>query len=439
MRTFLFLSILALCTFSYTGVLQAQQSQMLSVTPPLFQLTANPGDIWQSSVKVVNGNAYPMTVFAEVVNFEATGEVGQGKFVPVLQDIEGVSSGATLAEWIEIAEGPHVIPPERTQDISFFVDVPEDASPGGHYAAIMITADAPKATSEGPSVNTSQSVTSLFFVRIEGDVHEEGGIREFRVTEKLHEKPEAEFVLRFENKGNVHLLPRGEIRITNMWGTERGVIPVNYQTQFGNVLPKSIREFKFAWESEFSFTDIGRYKAIATLGYGEDGVKSVTATAYFWVIPVKATLVTLLVLVVFISMIVWMVKAYVRKMLALAGVEPEQSGASDMLSHTKTKASVPHVRPQYRHVSAPIKSGVLDLRTQLSAVDETKSTLTAIWSFVCMYKKFFISVCILAVIFVTTVLYIGKATEEHTRYNVTIEEDGVTTVIEGESLDSVGE
>ena len=46
--------------FLYPSVGVAQQAQILSVTPQLFQLSINPGEIWQSSVKVVNGNPYEM-------------------------------------------------------------------------------------------------------------------------------------------------------------------------------------------------------------------------------------------------------------------------------------------------------------------------------------------------------------------------------------------
>ncbi len=398
----------------------AQQSQILSVTPPLFQLSALPGDIWQSSIKVVNGNSYPLTVFAEVVNFSPTGETGQGKFIPILSDAETSEEKATLAEWIEIAKGPYVIPPEQTKDVTFFVEIPENAAPGGHYSAILISTQPPETQDDPMAVQAMQSVTSLFFVRVEGDVHEEGVIREFSISDALLERPEAEFSLRFENKGNVHLQPKGDILITNMWGTVRGSVPVNYQTHFGNVLPESIRNFNFSWKSDFSIADVGRYKAIVTLAYGEDGVKNVSAATYFWVIPIKATLMVLTVLGIFISLIVWMVRAYVRRMLTLAGVSTtsESIPSEKSLRHVSKKESLP---TSYRSVSAPLKHGVLDLRARLKAVDESVDTIIILWNFVCLYKKFFISLVLIICIFVTSVLYIGKATEKHDRYEVIIE------------------
>jgi len=433
MKTRLLLLVQIFVFLGLGNFVNAQESQILSVTPPLFQLSVNPGDIWQSNIKVVNGNSYPLTVFTEVANFSPIGEFGQGKFIPVLPKNDPRRENTTLAEWIEISEGPHVIPPEQTKDVSFFVDIPDNASPGGHYAAILVST-APPESNDPLSVTTSQAVTSLFFARIQGEVDENGSIREYRVLDSLLETPSAEFVLRFENKGNVHLLPRGEIRIFNMWGTERGVIPINNQTQFGNVLPNSIREFKFAWDSEFSITDIGRYKAELTLVYGEDGVKNASADAYFYVLPIKGTLITLAVLLLFILLVVWMVKAYIRKMLTLAGVdvEYEKTVKKEIKAKDTTRAVKNNIK--YKNISAPIKNGVLDLRTQLSAVDEGVDFIKTIVHFVGQYKMFFISVTVLIVMFIAGVMYISMATEEHTRYNVTIEEGGEIKTISGDEI-----
>lgn len=408
--------VVTVALFCLTGnFVHAQEKQMLSVTPPLFQISSLPGDVWQSSIKVVNGNSYPLTVYAEILNFKPVGEAGQGKFVPAPSSGEN----ATLAEWIELSSGPYTIPPEQTKDITFIADIPKDAAPGGHYAAIIISTKEPEATGE-LSVRASQGVTSLFFMRVEGDVNEQGSIREFRVVDSLLDTPEAEFSLRFENKGNVHLQPRGDIVITNMWGTERGTIPVNYQTHYGNVLPESIRDFSFTWKSDFKITDIGRYKAIATLAYGEDGVKNVSAIAYFWIIPVKWTLITLAVFATFVWLIVLMVRAYVRRMLMLAGVNPE---------YGKTNIS-PQQHETYKTITAPIKDGVLDLRRQLHTAEESLGVLTTIMHFVMSYKKFFMSVVALIVIFVAITLYIQSATRDNQSYEVEIHESETAPAIQ---------
>jgi hypothetical protein len=398
----------------------AQDAQIMSVTPPLFQLSIVPGNLWQSSVKVVNGNPYPLTVYAEVVNFEASGEAGQGKFLPLLGEEKDAS---TLGAWINIAPGPHVIQGEQSKEIPIFVEAPADAAPGGHYAAVLITTQPPENSPDRLAVRTSQAVTSLFFARVEGEVNEQGSIREFTTTHSFAQKPEAEFSLRFENKGNVHLQPKGNIIITNMWGTERGMIPINSQSHFGNVLPQSIRNFKFTWSSDYKVTDIGRYKAIVTLAFGESGVKSASATTYFWVIPIKTTLITLLIIGLCIAGIVWMIRAYVRRMLALAGVDMQQQKKSSIEARTETPSSALSTKKvSYRKVSAPIRDGVLDLRRRLDTAHESYDVLKTMGSFIVQYKIFFLSVGALIVMFIGLVIYIDRATIEDVDYTVIINE-----------------
>jgi hypothetical protein len=407
----------------------ASESQSISVTPPLFQFSVERGDIWQSTVRVVNNNSYPLTVFPEVVNFAPEGEDGKGRFVPVIHSEDRVS----LAEWIEIGSGPYVIPPEQSGEIPFFVEVPEDASPGGHFATILISTEEPKSES-GMAILTAQTVASLFFVRVEGDIVESAGIREFSILPRSVELPEAEFSLRFENKGNVHLQPRGDILIYNMWGTERGRIPVNHKTHFGNVLPETIRDFHFTWKGEQSFADIGRYKAIATLAYGEEGIQSVTAATYFWVIPVRGALTTLVVLIVIIGGITLMIRRYVRHMLILAGVDPE----TDRLRMHKPSPNSVQVTKQARIelVAKPLRVGAKELSRELREVHEIVAVFTTLMQFIVRYKVFFISLVAIVVAFVGFVMYINHVTETGRSYEVTIDEGDVQETLTDEEVEA---
>jgi hypothetical protein len=419
--------------FSLPSLAHAQSEQVLSVTPPLFQLSVAPGDVWQSSIKVVNSNPYDLTVYAEVVNFASQGESGQGKFIPILEDDEKAS---TLAEWIQISKDPYIITREQTADIPFFVDIPKDASPGGHFAAILISTQPPQKGDEKLSVLTTQTVSSLFFVRIEGDIHEEGNIREFRAIDSFVDTPEVEFTLRFQNKGNVQLQPRGDIVITNMWGTERGIIPINEKSHFGNVLPESIRDFRFSWKGEYSITDIGLYKAIATLGYGEKDIKNVSQVTYFWVIPLKATLITVSIIVLFISLVTWMIKLYVRKMLYLAGVniEDELDQKTWVTTHELTKKSELKV-VTYKNVTAPITEGVSDLKDRLHEVHMFFDVIKTIGMFILQYKVFFVSLVLLISGFVGAVLYVNKASEKNREYEVTVDVGDSTQVFTKDQIE----
>lgn len=405
------------------------QALELSVTPTLFEMSAIPEQSWKSQIKVINSNKHPLTVYAEVRNFAPRGELGEGKFIPVY---ESFTEGSTLAEWVTITHEAIVIPPETSQTIPFTVQVPKDASPGGHFAAIMIGTRPPE-KKERLQLSTSQVVTSLFFVRVAGDVVEEGFIRDFTTEKRFVDSPKATFSLRFENKGNVHIQPQGSIEITNMWGKERGVIPINHQTHFGNVLPNSIRKFEFTWKGESTITDIGRYKAVVTLGYGVDERKFQTSTTYFYVVPVKPLLMVLGSALFIIFFISWCIRTYVRRMLALSGVDVH---AYEGTSETrKTFVREGDVLIQKRaSVKAPLMSGMFDLRGRLARTTAFGDTVRALFGFVVQYKLFFGSLLVLVLIGAVLFNFAREVGKENKDYEVVIENPDQDVTLTSEEI-----
>ena len=254
----------------------------MTLTPPIFQLSLAPGAKWSSNLRFVNNNPYGLVAHALVQNFRASGESGVALYAP-----SGTSSANTheLASWVTVLEPSKFVASGKTAEIPFEIRVPVDAEPGGHYAAILVgTVPPPGEHVVGMSV--SAQISSLILVRITGDVIESGVIRDFFAEHIFAQSQETDFTLRFENMGNVHVVPEGNIVISNMFGRERGRIVINEKNTFGNVLPQTTRKFTFAWKGERNFFDIGRYSAVATLTYGEDGRKNVYRTAHFWVIPI---------------------------------------------------------------------------------------------------------------------------------------------------------
>ncbi len=331
---------------------RAQNTLTLTITPPFFQINLSPGEFFSSSLKVVNTNPADLPITATVSNFEATDEAGHGRFVPIPVTGDTVDS---LASWIKFPSGTDfVIPKGESQEISFTLQVPKDASPGGHYAAILVGTKAPN-TPQGSALSVASYISSLFFVRVAGDVQESGDIREFSADRTFYASPSVHLSLRFENKGNVHLHPEGDIAIYDMWGKERGRIPVNNDSAFGNVLPKSIRKFDFSWQGEKGLASIGRYTAVATLAYGDTNRQNVSETISFWVIPVWETAGVLGGSALLVFIIILIVRWYVRRSLfAITGqlpgnVNPQKSVKAPYYSREAPRQSV---------------GGVLDLRNR---------------------------------------------------------------------------
>lgn len=347
----------------HAGLAAAQQdgALALTVTPPLYQLSLSPGETWASTITVVNANPYDLTVHARAVNFDARGERGTGKFIPVV----GTSSPQPPASWITITDEPIVIEREQTESIPFTVSVPDDAPPGGHYGAIIV-GNRPEARGEGATLLISSSVASLLFLNIAGDIREDALIREFSTPQSVYQRPEVPLTLRFQNRGNVHVQPQGSITIYNMWGKERGRIDINQGSQFGNVLPGTIRNFTFTWKGEENAYEIGRYKAVVTLAYGSEARRNVGRVTYFWVVPIMPALYTLAGVLVFGSLLIWAVRAYIRRALALEAERLREQGwgatPAPPTPTARNQSEERHHHVDFDTFLRPLKHGVVDLR-----------------------------------------------------------------------------
>lgn len=340
---------------------RAQGDFSMTVTPPLFQLSVAPGNIWKSSITVVNTNAYDITVYARPVDFAPTGEEGRGEFLKPMSDLNGSTSPDALSGWIAVSREGFVVPRDQTLTIPFTVAVPENAPPGGHYAAIMVTNQA--GDPEKGTINVASAIASLVFLSVAGDVEEVGVIRDFYPDKVFNTTPEASFTLRFENKGNVHLKPVGNIVITNMWGRPRGTIEIGGKNEFGNVLPGSVRKFNFTWRGDDTELDIGRYKAITTLSFGSEGRQNISRTISFWVVPVVPLLKIMGGLGIMLFFAIWGAKRYIRHAVELAS---RQSGVPmvPLAPESKQPPSmpVPATKVTLSTLVAPLRPRAIDLR-----------------------------------------------------------------------------
>jgi hypothetical protein len=413
----------------WTGTAFAQSLSMsVSVTPPLLQLTIGPGESWSSALKVVNSNPYDATYYASVVDFAAKGENGEGTFMPIIARGTTTPNSYSLASWLTLPQEPVTVPAGRSADIPFTVNVPADAEPGGHYAAVLIGTDPGGIRLAGPTMRIASYVSSLIFVKIRGETTEQGRIREFRTDATLYDVPSAEFVLRFENTGNTHLKPQGDITIFNMWGKERGELAVNADNgNFGNVLPHSTRKFAFSWTGDTDLLDVGRYSAVVTLAYGDEGKKNISAVTYFWVVPTVPVATTLIAIVGVLGLLWWLIRRYIRRALE---IERGRLAVPESAAQSAAHASI-------GVLLEPIREGVVDLRraTISEGAESARPTGTAaqplsFLGFVRKYRLFFLFILVLSIAGWGTFFYLHKVMISSRNFQITdvkIEEEATSS------------
>jgi hypothetical protein len=257
--------------FGYQVRAQDTNQQItLSVSPTVFELSANPGEVIDNTFRIVNGTEQDLLLSATPKNFLANDELGG---VNLTED----ETSFTLSSWIEVEPAQIGLVGRGSQDFKFTISIPADAEPGSHLGAIIVQTNPQDVGGTGASV--AQEAGPLILVKVAGDISEEASIVDFTTTKSFYENPPITFQTRVQNNGNVHFKPSGTISIKNMFGNE--VTNINLTEQ--NILPTTIRMLENEWSPGFS---VGRYTAELTLIYGPNDT-IVTAQTSFTIFPYK--------------------------------------------------------------------------------------------------------------------------------------------------------
>jgi hypothetical protein len=153
----------------------------------------------------------------------------------------------------------------------------------------------------------------LIFVDIAGDIIERGYIRQFNSIKNIYTSDKVEFEMSFENSGNTHLKPVGEIKIYDMFKHEKGAIEINKKPDFGNVLPGDTREWRFQWDGDDDFFLLNKYKALLSVSYGKETRQSDFGEINFWVVDVKLLSIILGSIFGFLLLLFMFMKFYVSR------------------------------------------------------------------------------------------------------------------------------
>ncbi len=267
--------------FSANTIAQQLPGQAFEISPPVVELKADPGESVNFNLKFRNITTTALKITSEVNDFVARGEDGQPRLL--LDSSE--QSSFTLAAYVRSIPN-FKLEPQEQKVVKIFIDVPKDASPGGHYGVVRFTGT-PVTLGNASAVALNASLGSLVLLNVSGDVKESLSFIEFStsqngVNKHLFEQGPLTFSERFQNTGNVHVKPVGAVRVTNLFGQEVAKLDMN--DNGGNILPDSIRRFEQTFSKRFMF---GKYKAEASAYYGQNN-QLLTQTLTFWVIPYRA-------------------------------------------------------------------------------------------------------------------------------------------------------
>lgn len=284
----LILALLILLIFVAVKV-NAQEKRTMTIVPPTVSVTIDPGGKSEGVLKVINDSEETLTFTAIMRDFIVEDSIGTPKILPpdMLSD-----KRFSASNWIAVYPSNFTIEPHQKQELNYYLQTPPDARPGGHYAAIIYTPDTTGGT-QGSGASVNAQIGTLFYVGINGPITEKAEVSKF-FANPFQEYGPVNIQAQIKNLGDLHIKPKGNITVTNLFGGKVAELALDEQ----NIFPGGIaRDYENSFGKGFL---IGPYTAKLVASYGKDNNLPLMATVTFWIFPWKITLVVILLVIAII-------------------------------------------------------------------------------------------------------------------------------------------
>ncbi len=309
----------------------------LTVSPPVIELTAKPGEKLEEKFRVRNNLSQDIEL--QISARRLISDPTNGNPIP-----ESEVKGEEL-KWVSFKNSTFLARPSEWVDVNFTINLPETAAYGYYYVFRITPKDEKALTTTGTTIKGEILVVALLNVKKDGAISKIELV-DFKPNNSITEYLPAEFKVKLRNKGNIHVKPRGNIFISRGGGKELAILEVN--PGIGSILPGGTREFSALWEDGFlvrmpvienenikldkegkpvtklainwnNLTNfrVGPYTAQLLMVY-DDGARDLTieGKTTLWVIPYTALAVILGGLVILFFVLRFILRWYIRRAIA---------------------------------------------------------------------------------------------------------------------------
>ena len=215
---------------------QSASSNAISLSPFLQNITVSESDTTKSfNLKLTNNSPNVQELDLTTRDFGSLNDSGG---ILLRGTTDGYSQHYGLTSWLTLEADTVVLQPGEARTILVSVNNRQDLQPGGHYAAVVASV---KSLDEqtGNRVVVNQQVLSLILVDKQGGDHYDLKLKQVEQNGNWLHLPN-DIKLQFQNPGNVHVVPRGQVLLKNPAGSVIAKGIINSETAF--VLPATLRD-----------------------------------------------------------------------------------------------------------------------------------------------------------------------------------------------------
>ncbi len=247
----------AVATVGTVPAVMAEEEQMygFSMSPMDQQIVLMPGDSYESSLNVTNPGTHTTELDYEV-NVEPFYRDDDATAI-----FENIGGRGEMANWITVTshQTGHLMPNE-TDEVTFRIDVPEDAPAGGQYASVIVSSSS--SSSADAMIKETRRIGHLIYAEISGETVRSGEIMNLNVPAFLLSGNIAGSAS-IKNTGNTHGVATYKLQVFPLFSDEE-VYTNEENPETHLILPDQTYYAETAWEKT---PEIGIYNVVYTVEF----------------------------------------------------------------------------------------------------------------------------------------------------------------------------
>ncbi len=215
---FLFIVSLILKNLSFALAISPPYLDLSNTNINSTNITLNPGDKYKGSFKVIFDDTDQNELYLYVKRLDISDTTGDD----IISDVVSYEKDS-LDKWIKLDKNKIYKPVNLGQcnecnvvDVSYEINIPEDAVFKAYYAGIVVSKASPDISDASARVSISEELVYQIFLNLSGaDVKYDSRIINFSTLNNqfVFTSFPVSFVTTLENKGNVFVVPKGYIDV----------------------------------------------------------------------------------------------------------------------------------------------------------------------------------------------------------------------------------
>ncbi len=237
----------------------------VAIDPPAKLYSVSPGHRVTAELVVANPGDDPARIRVSLADWTYQPD-GQPEY------LDPGSLPQSASPWITFSPAEFVLEARANQVVRYTITVPENATPGSHWATILLTGENPDAKPGAKLATFNLRVAHVVYVNVP-PVRWDGAILGMAATPPENPEQPVTLAIQYGNTGNGVYAVSGRLEVRNVEGRVVGEATIDRSV----VLPGSTRVILARFHGPLP---AGDYVALAVLNYGDPNVDIAGQTTF---------------------------------------------------------------------------------------------------------------------------------------------------------------